>query len=72
MFFVNSTLFSQKKCNFATFFGTRHIDKTKRYARLAIGNVRNFQRVARTVYRFARIAWAGYSFSTQGNSHDLL
>ena len=29
-------------CIFAVFFGTRHIETTKRYARLAIGNVRNF------------------------------
>ena len=39
---------------------------TKRYARLAKGNVRNFQeRTARTVYGSRYIAWAGYSFSVQ-------
>ena len=44
----------------------RHIDNTKRYARLAKGNVRNFQeRTARTVYGSRYIAWAGYSFSVQ-------
>ena len=56
-------------CN--VFLNTWLIETTKRYARLADGNVRNFQWTARTVYRFARIAWAGYSFSVQGNSHSL-
>jgi len=42
------------------------LDKTKRYAQLAKGNVRNFQeRTARTVYGSRYIAWAGYSFSVQ-------
>ena len=36
-------------CNFEAFFGTRHIETTKRYARLANGNVGNFQEYARTV-----------------------
>lgn len=42
------------------------VETTKRYARLAKGNVRNFQeRTARTVYGSRYIAWAGYSFSVQ-------
>ena len=37
-----------------------HVVTTKRYARLAKGNVRNFQeRTARTVYGSRYIAWAG-------------
>ena len=43
-----------------------HIEIMKRYARLAKGNVRNFQeRTARTVYGLRYIAWTGYSFSVQ-------
>ena len=41
--------------------------------KLAKGNVRNFQNELQgRVYRFALIAWADYSFSVQGYSHDLL
>jgi len=62
--------------NFATHSGRNLLCKdilvkTKRYARLVNGNVGNFQWTARTVYRFSRIAWAGYSFSVQGNSYGL-
>ena len=49
-------------CIFATCFerDTRHIGTTKRYARLANGNVGNFQRCARTVITVRAIAWTGY------------
>ena len=46
------------------------LDKTKRYAQLAKGNVRNFQeRTARTVSLYS-VGWL--LLLSSGNSHDLL
>ena len=59
-------------CNFAAFFGTRHIEKTKRYARLANGNVRNFYCNARTVIavRAYSVDWLLH-LHYKGYSHSL-
>ncbi len=41
-FFAGIITFLKKSCIFAKFFGTRLFEIRKRYARLVIGNVRNF------------------------------
>ena len=59
-------------CNFAAFFGTWLIEITKRYARLANGNVRNFYCNARTVItvRAYSVDWLLH-LHYKGTSHSL-